>query len=262
MSNIRKASDIILSLESKIDILLKTVQAQDLTIKVLSNKLNTVLEKLDKQPTTIVSKPTIESTNTQLPFQSVTDFNTERDVLITPNNQLLTDNSPIGFRRTSRPETFEKNEIKQVSKPMGPPPGRDPGELVIPKNVVKSPPQSMPQPMRVTEEKAPELLNNANRNITNTDFSKISVPVMQRVVDKNGKAIFMAQVEIISNETREITKVKTQGTGKWMATLPVGTYKVLIHKLETLSKQEMKSIQEIKVDGKQSKIELETLIMK
>src|SRR5208282_6569331 len=45
----RKATDVLLDLESKVDTLLGLVQSQDLVIKVLSNKLNDVMSKLDKQ---------------------------------------------------------------------------------------------------------------------------------------------------------------------------------------------------------------------
>jgi len=45
----RKATDIILNLESKVDILLSIVRSQDLNIKILSNKLNSIIEKLEQE---------------------------------------------------------------------------------------------------------------------------------------------------------------------------------------------------------------------
>jgi predicted phage tail protein len=89
------------------------------------------------------------------------------------------------------------------------------------------------------------------------------VPVEQRVVDRNGKSVFLADVEIMDVSSGEqVSKSRTNGTGKWMAALPLGNYKVTVRKLESLTREKVEAIQTIKVDGTESPLKLPMVIIK
>lgn len=268
MTEARKASDVLLELEKKLDVALNIIRAQDLNIKIISNKLNLALENLEKQNNT-PQKITVEAINslprpaTQFPANS----DSERNIPISSESRLPLEEEPKGFRRTSRPETFagddaylNKNQSNngvpkypvQIPKvgPNGPPPGRT-AEAVVP-SIPKIDSTTVPKQQQPREQ------NQATQNI---------IPVMQRVVNGQGKSLFLADVEIIDLSTmQQIVKTRTNGTGKWMASLPVGNYRVIIRKLESLTqsqnKKMMEAIQDIQVDGSQSPYELQTVIIK
>jgi len=101
------------------------------------------------------------------------------------------------------------------------------------------------------------------KKVNKKEPSSGSVPVMQRIVDKNGKSVFLADVEIIDVSSGEqASKTRTNGTGKWMATLSPGDYKVIIRKRESLTKEKIEVIQDVRVDGTQSPFDLQTMIIK
>ena len=139
---------------------------------------------------------------------------------------------------------------------MQPPPGREatvveantppPATHSNKKGVVMPPPQpemSEPQP-------APQAVQG-------------HIPVMQRCVDKNGKSIFLADVDIISLvDGQPVFKTRTNGTGKWMASLGIGTYRVTISKRASMNKEKLEAVQDIQVDGTQSPLELPMMIIK
>lgn len=252
----RKATDVLLELEKKLDLALSIIRTQDMSIKILSNKFNIILEALQKQAT-IPPKITVEAVNTARPTVNI--MNTESQIPISAESKLPMDNSPQGFRRTSRPETFagdnsylppsratiaaEPKFPVQVPKPppgrgsMTPPPGRE-AEVILPQSTKK-----------VAIKQSSETGN--------------SIPVMQRVVNSQGKSLFLADVEITNNSTLEIvSKTRTNGAGKWMATLGVGDYSVVIRKLEPSNKQKMEATQNIHVDGSVQRLDLETIIIK
>ena len=89
------------------------------------------------------------------------------------------------------------------------------------------------------------------------------VPVVQRVVDKNGKSVFLADVEIINTENLQtISKIKTNGAGKWIVSMLPGEYRVFIRKREALNKDRLEISQTITVDGSKSPLELQMVILK
>lgn len=273
MNEPRKATDILLELESKIEVLLNTVRSQDLNIKVISNKLNKVMEGLEKQQVAASQKITVEAVQHHpAPNQAAVLFgqvpnNTdpERNVVVTAESKLPVEEGPKGFRRTSRPESysdekvFRSREVLPLPPPPvatppdnpkanRPPPGRSVGEVVTaqipaPKN------KAAPAP-------------NAPKVATEAETHGI-VPVEQRVVDRNGKSVFLADVEIIDVATGEqVSKSRTTATGKWMAALPLGNYKVIIRKLESLTREKIESVQTIKVDGSEAPLRLQMIIIK
>jgi hypothetical protein len=268
----RKATDILLELESKIEVLLNTVRSQDLNIKVISNKLNKVMEGLEKQqaaPPRItveaVQHPSVPNQVAQLFGQVPNNPDPERNVLVTAESKLPVEEGPKGFRRTSRPESYSDEKVfrsreviplppppvappLEASKANRPPPGRSVGEVVTaqipaPKN------KAAPAP-------------NAPKVATEAETHGI-VPVEQRVVDRNGKSVFLADVEIIDLTTGEqVSKSRTTATGKWMAALPLGNYKVIIRKLESITRDKIESVQTIKVDGSEAPLRLQMIIIK
>lgn len=268
----RKASDILLELEKKMDIALNIIRTQDLNIKILSNKLNAIVETMEKKSAE-APKFTVEAVNATpqtraLPRQvQVGDDVDDRDLFISHEDKLPLETEPIGFRRTSRPETFAgddvylpkpssavtpKYPVQMPAAPPGrgtsaPPPGRE-SVAVVP---IQPPPvQKEAKPVQEAPKQVPVILQNA-------------IPVMQRVVNAHGKSLFLADVEIIDLATmQQVAKTRTNGTGKWMASLGVGDYRVIIRKLEATTKQRLEVTQDLHIDGSQSPYELQTVIIK
>lgn len=278
----RKATDIVLELESKVNVLLDIVRAQDLNIKVLSNKLNDVMALLKKQ----AEKPkiTVEAVQTgPLPaspvmppgFKQLPAGDPERNVPIVAEQNLPQTLEPKGFRRTSRPETFAGDDAylrkpgvqlppqlppqftppppsaPQSNQQGQPPPGRSTSDIFVPventspkKKAAPVEHQSMePQPMPLT--------------------AQGQIPVMQRIVDKNGKSLFLADVEITDLTTSQpVFKTRTNGMGKWMASLGIGAYQVKLAKRATVGKEKLEAVQDIQIDGSENPLELPMLILK
>lgn len=242
----RKSSEILLELEAKIDVLMSIVRTQDLNIKVLSNKINTILDKtLAISPASIK----IEAVDTMISTQP---NSIERQIPISPDTSLLMEDKPNGFRRTSRPETYNEDSgnSKKSSIIIGPKfpmqlPKLIEPEVIVPKEVTKF----IEVPQKSTK--------------TNNPTSGNIVPVMQRIVDKNGKSVFLADVEILQIENKQIvSKTRTNGAGKWTASLPIGQYRIFIRKRESLNKEKLEIMQDIQIDGSTSPLELKSVIIK
>jgi hypothetical protein len=256
----RKATDVLLDLESKIETLLQVVRSQDLNIKLLSNKLNLVMEKIEKQPPA-APKIMVEAVNS-LPtptFSEVPEPAVEqKNIPVSSDFNIPTDNTPQGFRRTSRPETFSGDNV--YLKSGGDSTTRFPMQLPkLPADrVANKPAEVVVTAQEINEKPAPEAKKASKQNEVTG-----SVPVVQRIVDKNGKSIFLAEVEVLDLSTTEpVFKTRTNGTGKWMASLPVGSYKVIIRKRESVSKEKLEAEQDIHIDGTQSPLELQTMIIR
>jgi hypothetical protein len=273
----RKASDILLELEKKLDVALSIIRTQDLNIKILSNKLNTVMEALEKQ-SKAPQKITVEAVNTARPipnppvspFQPVMEFDPNRQIPVHAEARLPLEMEPNGFRRTSRPETFAGDDaylpqsssqaetkfpVQMPKAPPGrrapndPPPGRE-GEITVPTAATKQKPTAPTQKQQSQQPRTQSIVQNA-------------IPVMQRAVDGQGKSLFLADVEIIDSQTMQsIFKTRTNGTGKWMASLGIGNYRIIIRKMEKLNNTRREVTQDIMVDGSQSPFELQTIIIK
>jgi hypothetical protein len=272
----RKATDVLLDLESKLIVLLDLVRTQDLSIKILSNKFNEVMARLEKvqngPPRVIVETtappiaPPMPSSFTQLPAGFA-----EKTVPIVAEANLPQDNSPQGFRRNSRPETYVggKNVAPVVLGPPPqapsqgpqPPPGRQgtanppPGRMdaQVPPAAAVSGPIALPPPMtNVGMAQQPMPVS-----------AQGQIPVMQRCVDKNGKSIFLADVSIVDIATEQpVSKTRTNGTGKWAAPLGIGSYRITVRKQGSSIKEKIEAVQEIHVDGSQSPLDLPMMIIK
>ena len=285
----RKATDVLLELESKVNILLDIVRAQDLNIKVLSNKLNDVMGHLKKQQAA-APKFTVEAIQAPMRsaampagFTQLPAGDPERTIPVLAESKLPQAEITKGFRRTSRPETFAGDDVylnrpgvesrMPVQLPQMPPgrqdqgqnqmvpPGRTQGEVIVPpgpppKKGAKTPQPPMPSMGQMIPPEPPESQQFAQE-------PQGQIPVMQRVVDKNGKSIFLADVEITDLSTSQpVFKTRTNGTGKWMASLGIGAYRVTIGKRASMSKEKLEAVQDIQVDGTQSPFELPMLIIK
>ena len=232
----RKASDIILSLEQKIEQLIKSNNSLDLNLKILSNKINKVVEKLETTnvlaPSPIFSSNVLNASNSENTMETETDtfinhHNDGQSVLIQKNEALTLSEEPTGFRRTSRPDTIKKN---------------------MPASIINAP---IPAPVEVPQSIGSSYMNSSK------------VPVQQRVVDKNGKAMYMADVEIVNSDTRQMVfKGRTSAIGKWIAPLDIGQYKVTIKKHESATKEKIEISQNLLVDGSKTPLELPIVIAK
>jgi hypothetical protein len=273
----RKASEVLLDIEAKLDTILSTIRANDLNIKVLSNKLSEVMKNMEKLQAA-PPKITVEAVQAPIPNQSAAIFGqvptTEpgRAIPIKAEATLPTDNSPQGFRRTSRPESYVEGET--YLKKEGVPPPAAPSYLFMQQQQGKPPPgrsgldvivpPTTPPPKKKAATAAPQapVQPSAQKPATEAPAHGI-IPVEQRVVDKNGKSVFLADVEVVDLDTGDqVSKSRTNGTGKWMAALPVGRYRVSIKKLESLTREKVESVQTIEVDGNQSPLKLPMVIIK
>lgn len=265
----RTASDVLLDLEKKLDVALNTIRTQELNIKIISNKLNSVLEALDKL-SEAPKKITVEAVNTTRPpmpisqFQQLSALDPEKQIPISSESKLPQEDSPKGFRRTSRPETFAGDDAYLV-KPKAevtpkfppqmpkPPPGRSVGDPPVTKMaevVVPSPKTQSKQTSNRQQPRSQNVIQNA-------------IPVMQRVVNGSGNSLFLADVEIIDAATMQtVFKTRTNGTGKWMASLAVGNYAVIIRKMDPIAQETVETTQDIIVDGTVSPLELQAIIIK
>lgn len=246
----RKASDVLLEIEQKLDSALSFLKTQEFSLRILANRISEIEKKINSQP--LLPPGKIESVGKAptfpLPISST--------IIAEPEMKVDMDTSPgrNGFPRTARAETYEGDVIR--------PPTKSPHKEE--KKEVKLPIQ-IPRPSGKVEILQP---NQVSKNLKISDsFSSMeddqikSIPTTQRIVNSNGKSVFMADVEIINAVTTEpISKIRTNGTGKWSASLPIGSYQITIKKHDIA--QDLKSIQNIEVTGTKSPFELPVLILK
>jgi hypothetical protein len=252
----RKASEVLLELEAKIDSLISLVKAQNFANQILSNKITELMQNVNKQqnaPPVI----TAEAVNTlpktlSSPLHNFKVSDPERQIPIMADTKLPEMSDHLGFRRNSRPESFAGDDVylgqqftneqpkMPLQIPKGPPAGRGGPEIVIPMKQEIQPSQP------------------AQQSIPKNSVVQNAVPVMQRVVNGEGKSVFLADVEIIDmSSSQQVSKTRTNGTGKWMASLGAGAYQVTIRKKGTPA-----IVQDIQIDGTQSPLELKTIIIK
>lgn len=212
--NERTAVDVLLETEKQIKVLVAINQSLDLNIKVLSNKLNTTMERVDHILALIEDMPDEPG------FTMVDDMNPHTLATAPPKRiqvqeefappiPLTKETAPVGQRRTSRGEVLSPQPMKgQVQKPI--------------KNV---PTPSFPVP----EMKTPI-------SIAEPAPTSGKVPLSQRVVDRNSNSIFKADVEITNEGGSTVWKGQTGTTGKWTTALEPGRYHINIHKQTTQQK--------------------------
>jgi hypothetical protein len=272
----RKASEVILKLEEKLDVALGLIRTLDLNIKILSNKLNSVQEALAKKADE-APKFTVEAVNNTRPptpvfsqFQQNPVMDPEKQIPVEAEFRLPMEAEPKGFRRISRPETFAGDDAylpanaaqvdKQLNanKPAPPPPGRGPVMVPPPGRTAE-----VVVPPAQTKKAAPETPKPAKQAKVPVSVVQNAIPVEQRVVNQHGKSMYLADVEIIDLSTMQpVFKTRTNGMGKWMASLGMGQYRVIIRRMEPTTKERMEVTQDIEVDGTQSPLTLPSIIVK
>lgn len=212
----------------------------NLNIGIISNKLNGLLSGQAKE----APKFTVESVNTAPP-----------PVVVDPAAAIPMEDRPTGFRRTSRPETFagDNATLNPVKKP--------PEEKRFPVQIPRGNKSEVIVPTQATELKSQQVAPPQNKTIKQSNGN--SIPVSQRIVDHNGKSVFLADVNIMNNETNEsVFTTRTNGIGKWMAPLPMGNYLVTLRKRDPLTKEPVEITQNISIDGTKSPFELPVCIIK
>lgn len=239
----RKASNILLVLEAKIEQLLHLARSQDLNIKILSNKINNLIEEFHSLT---IEEPVVYS---NFPTQVTSQNSYEAEIISSKTEyQLPLEKNPTGFRRTSRPETYISESVFTEV----PPKSVEPELLYNPKKQVKNPVfpiANKPQIIQAQQSQSPSM-----------DVVSKS-PVIQRIMDKNGKVVFLANVEIINTQTNKIEHTsRTSSVGKWQASLSPGTYKVNVKKQEALSKTKINATSEFSVAKSGVVLELPDLI--
>jgi hypothetical protein len=256
VSEVRKASDVLLGLESSISLLVKEVQSQNLLLKIISNKLSDLLaQKPITVPKDVQPKITVEAVNTQSLNSLIPQIEPDRNIIVSAEDAIKIDNSPQGFRRTSRPETFAgDNSYLNKAPSMKEQPIKYPTQIPRPNGGAEV--IVVPDVATQTTPPTPPAENKAGKNIG-------SVPVKQRVVDGTGKSIFMADVEVFdSNSNQSVVKSRTNGTGKWLASLPLGNYKIVIKKRDSMSKETKEVSQPLSIDGSVNPLELPVIVIK
>jgi hypothetical protein len=259
----RKASEVLLEVESKLDTVLALLQSHDLTNKIISNKLSALLDKLNSQPPA-PPQITVEAVNTYAnAFNQSNPVDPDKTIPVSSDDRLPVEEAPNGFRRTSRPETYSgDNSYRQpvpkkqeeVKYPTQIPRANGKSEVVVPPAALnRETGQVFPPP--------PSTPTNQDKQASGPTHNVI--PVTQRVVDATGKSAFLADVEVTDLSTMQsVFKTRTNGTGKWSAPLQVGTYRVVIRKRESLTKEKLEAAQDIQIDGLTSPFELPLMIIK
>lgn len=228
----RKATDVIIALESKIDLLVALIKAQDASMKIMSNKLNAVMSLIEKEHIKKTNTPYIEQASAfPKPSSSYIPITEEVNVKV--------DSAPAGARRGGRIEAsvpdnnlFIINDLSAKPNP----------EIIIPKQEPK------------IEEK---------KDVKENDRKVNTISVHQRVINEANKSIFLAEVSIFSlKENNQVYTGKTNANGKWASNLEVGDYKIIVSKRDNISKEKKIFEQKIKVDGHNSVVELPNLVIK
>lgn len=223
----RNATDVLIDLERKVDTLLQLISNVDLNNKLISNKLNSLILKVESQQST--PKPEVKNNHPTIETESF-------------QPKVFVEKSPSPNRRISRQEPVADPVITFGQK--------EPEIVLNQKNkesipeVVTPPTQEIKELRKDTKEFVfDDVVQNVQKNV---------IPISQTVM-KNCKAVFMADVEIINESNEVVKKTRTNGVGKWQAALPVGNYKISV-KPKDGSKEAKTMI--INVDGKMPIISL------
>ncbi len=249
----RKATEVLLDLEAKIEVLTSMIRSNDHLIKVLLNKVSTLTTAFEK-----AQVPSVPPAPILMPTISAVDSAPKN--LIRAEDRIAVEEAPVGFRRTSRPETFDRlegdgaftNKPKGQKGPQMPVQLPKMAEMTVPAEAIKKKAENA-VPIPATP---PPPIGNPKPN-------ENLVLLSQRVTDSAGKSLFLANVEVIDGTTKNtVGKLRTGATGKFSISLPPGSFKILVNKADSQSKKKMESIQDVVVDGSKPTIELPALALR
>lgn len=191
-TNVRKISDILLSLEEKIVMLAKTISASDMNNKLILDRLNKLVNQ-GIQENKNMEERQISSVSPLLEISQVPTAARKQplgqqvapSIVSTPSPHI-----PGAFKPTvSKISSSTAKDIKKNKEP----------------------------------EEDEEI-----KKIPTTS----KIPVGQCIVDNEKRSIFMADVIITNVASSEVVaRVKTTAVGKWQAYLPIGSYSVKVSKI-------------------------------
>lgn len=220
----RKASDILLDLETEVKLMKAIINIQDSLLKTLLNNVNKINNTLDLL---------IES-------QSLTP---EQNELMRQKNQSAISQTitiPSGIPINVETEFKGQRRIGPSTKASN-------ADIEFKDYMAQR---------RVAAEEQKEIKPKAE------DLKQErKIPITQRVQDNNGKDVFMARVSIHSLSGSLVLNTKTNAMGKWQAQIPPGKYSVKISKMDSSTQKSLESQQEISVPNSNNAITLSTLII-
>ncbi len=100
------------------------------------------------------------------------------------------------------------------------------------------------------------------RNLRNHGEQQIrQIPVQQKISYADGKNVYMANVQILDSNNNIIKQTKTNQTGKWLASLAPGDYKVMVSKSGTTLKPKVELSYSVTIPIQDSTVELEKKVV-
>lgn len=87
------------------------------------------------------------------------------------------------------------------------------------------------------------------------------IPTQQRIIYKDGKAIYMANVEVFDANQKLVKQVKTNQAGKWLAPLAPGEYQIKISKGANALKQKVEVSYMVTIPNQDSTVDLGTKVV-
>jgi len=222
----RKASNILLSLEEKVNTLIKIVSVYDMNTKIILNRVNKVYAYIEMLEREMVENDAPKHLTAASQLGEPEPVNEELVETSAEHVITMTD-KPMGHRRTPRAETYVSEVLPAV-----------------------------PVPVSAQE---PEVRHAKADN-------ERKVPVTQRVTwqDASGtvKDLFMAEVSIFNDQKELVTKTKTNAAGKWQAYIKPGMYSVNVSKTDTATKKKLEALQDIHVEDSKTTVVIPTAIVK
>ena len=221
----RKATDVLLSIEEKVNTLLQSMSVYNMNTKLILDRVNKVhnyISMLEAEAASLNAQEQPTDPNNETVKTSVENVITIAAVSDVP-------------RRTVRAETYAPMQPSAAWQ-------KEPENVEQPdRNVIQHPPQTVAPKPAGPEKK---------------------VPVSQRITDSTGKDLFMAAVNILNENKELITQTKTNATGKWQAHLKPGKYHVHVVKTDTATKVKIEATQEVMVPNSDTVVILPTAIIK
>jgi|ERR1700722_9716887 len=226
MTDQRKASDVLIAIEDKVNTLIKIMSSYDMNMKLVldrTNKIHNYISRLEAEEAAMLSQQ-----------DSVAGSDDDKAVVQTSADHVITvADAPSGPRRAARAESYTPMQIPV-------------------------PPQPQQVPVQQQAPAAPQQVSMAEK----PGSSDKKVPVTQRITDNTGKDLFMAEVNLLNDKKELVLKTKTNATGKWQAHVKPGKYHVHIIKTDTATKNKIEAMQELNIPNSDSVVMLPTAIIK
>lgn len=100
------------------------------------------------------------------------------------------------------------------------------------------------------------------RNLRQHSEAQIrQIPTQQRITYADGKAVYMAGVEIFDTDEKLINQTKTNHIGKWLAPLSPGTYLIKVTKGSSALKPKVELSYQVTIPNQDSTVDLGTKVV-